>query len=149
MFNSKWIVRQIVVIGVIGLNSYIASAIEPQEQIEYRKSVMKTLDEGVAAYRSAVELGAPSAELAKHLKLLSLTSGQIKKAFEPRVEGGRAKTDVWKKWPDFVKRAESQGTRLRQLSDSVASGAVSTKSIDLNAALGCAGCHDAYRRPQK
>ena len=134
---AKWII-------FLASCSTVGWAVEPGEQIEYRKSVMRTLDEGVVAYQTAVQLGAPQAELAKHLRVLALTSGQIKKAFEPRVEGGYAKPDIWKKWADFSKRAETQNSKLMQLSESTApfSGA-----NDIKTALGCGGCHDAYRQP--
>ena len=59
----------------------ISWSLELGEQIEYRKSVMKTLDEGVVAYRSALQLGASRAEIAKHLKVLGaaglIEAGQV------------------------------------------------------------------------
>lgn len=140
---SRWLL--LVMLGMSA--STTGFAVEAGEQIEYRKSVMKTLDEEMAAYRSAAELNAPPAVLAKHLKSLAMTSGQIKKAFEPRVEGGRAKGDIWKKWPDFMKRAESQALKLQQLSESAGAAGATAASIDLKSALGCSGCHEAYRNP--
>ena len=121
-------------------------AVEPGEQIEYRKSVMKTLDEGLVAYQTAMTLGAPHSEIALHLRVLALTSGQIKRAFEPRIEGGYAKPDIWKKWSEFSKRAESQSARLMQLSASAASAPLPTAN-DLKTALGCVGCHQTFRQP--
>ena len=125
----------------------ISWSLELGEQIEYRKSVMKTLDEGVVAYRSALQLGASRAEIAKHLKVLALTSGQIKAAFEPRVDGGYAKADVWKKWADFSRRADTQSAKFAQLSELAASGVLSPINPDPTSALGCVACHNAYRLP--
>jgi len=135
---GKWVV-------LLACCSSIGWSVEPGEQIEYRKSVMKTLDEGVVAYQTALKLGAPQSEISRHLKSLALTSGQIKKAFEPRVEGGYAKPDVWKKWSDFSKRADAQSARLMQLSELAASGSLSGGN-DPKTALGCSGCHDAFRQ---
>jgi cytochrome c556 len=126
--------------------SSLALAVEPGEQVEYRKSVMKTLDEGVTAYRTAVQLGVPQSELAKHLRLLALTSSQISKAFEPRIDGGQAKPDVWRKWSEFSKRADSQSAKLMQLAESGAVGSLSGANSPENA-LGCDACHEAFRRP--
>lgn len=135
----KWII-------LLACCSSLAQAVEPGEQIEYRKSIMKTLDKGVVAYQSAVQLGVPPAEIAKHLQVLAMTSGHIKKAFEPQVEGGYAKADIWKKWADFAKRADNQSAKLTQLSESVGAGRV-LGANDLKAALGCAGCHESFRQP--
>jgi cytochrome c556 len=143
MEGAMRIMRWIILLACF---SSVSGAVEPAEQIEYRKSVMKTLDEGLMAYQTATQLGVPQSEIAQHLRALALTSGQIKKAFEPRIEGGYAKPDVWKKWSEFSKRAESQSSKLMQLSTSAASGSLPGAN-ELKTALGCVGCHEAFRQP--
>src|SRR3954469_23709535 len=71
---------------------------DDQDVIDYRTHVMKTIGEQLGAVGMIVENKAPPDNFAIHLKALAVTATQAKKAFEPKVQGGNAKPEVWGNW---------------------------------------------------
>ena len=70
-------------------------------------------------------------------------------AFEPNVEGGDSKPDVWAKWPDFEKKMKEFAANTAELAKLAKEGGAAAAQPKLQAALTCKGCHDTYRVPKK
>src|ERR1700704_6744856 len=79
---------------------------DDQDVIAYRRHIMKTLGEQALALDMMIQQRVPNDNFQKHLQIIALTVGTAKKAFEPRVVGGRAKAAVWDQWADFSKRLD-------------------------------------------
>jgi cytochrome c556 len=121
---------------------------DPQDTIDYRRHVMKTMGEQVAAIRMILEKKAPADNLAVHVAVIAATAPQAKKAFEPQVPGGNAKPAVWADWADFSKRLDSLVAATDELAKAAKGSAAAVTGAKLQA-LPCQGCHETYRVPPK
>ena len=118
-----------------------------QDIIQFREAVMKTLNEQSAILGEIASGAVPDDNLVVHMDELALTASTALKAFEPKVQGGEAKPDVWAKWPDFSKR-------MSDFAQQTAAGAKIAKDQGKDAAMvqlinyadSCKGCHDMYRQ---
>ena len=65
-------------------------------------------------------------------------------------ETSRAKAEIWQKWDDFVKSAETFRTEADQLALVTAEGKAGEAREQLKKVFGgCKSCHDTFRRPDK
>jgi cytochrome c556 len=119
---------------------------DDQDVVDYRQHVMKTLGEQMDAVGMILESKAPADNLGLHLKVLAVTATQAKKAFEPKVQGGNAKPEVWANWPDFSKRLDELVAATADLA--AAQPAVAAVGAKLKS-VKCKSCHDTYRVPPK
>jgi cytochrome c556 len=122
---------------------------DDQDAIDYRRHVMKTMGEQMAAIGMILEKKAPADNFAVHMKVLAVTAPQAKKAFEPKVAGGNAKPEVWANWADFTKRLDALVASTDELAKLAKDGGVAAVAPKLATALNCKGCHDTYRVPPK
>ena len=120
---------------------------DDQDVIDYRRHIMHTMGEQVAMLGMIMEQRAPATNLATHAQILAITASTAKKAFEPNVEGGEAKPEVWAKWPDFAKRLDELVAVTDALAKTAKAGDVSATAPKLKE-LTCKGCHDTYRKPK-
>jgi cytochrome c556 len=80
------------VVALLALTCLTAAAVaDDQDAIDYRKHVMSTLGEQVAAIDLIVAKKAPADAFAVHVKTIAIAAGQAKLAFEPKVAGGNSK----------------------------------------------------------
>jgi cytochrome c556 len=136
---------------VFALAALAASATvsaDPQDSVDYRRHIMKTMGEQMAAIRMILDKKAPADNLAVHLSIIATTAPQAKKAFEPNVPGGKAKPDVWANWTDFSKRLDTLVAATDELAKAARSGGVGAVSAKLQS-LNCQSCHETYRAPLK
>jgi len=62
----------------------------------------------------------------------------------------RAKDEIWQKWDEFVKSAETLRGEADQLALVVADGKADAAGAQLKKVFGaCKGCHDSFRKPDK
>ncbi len=121
---------------------------EEQDFIDYRQHAMRTLKEEMSIIGMILEKKAPADEFASHARMLSLAASTLKVAFETQADGGSSKPEVWSQWQDFSKRLESLQAAAREIEKAAKAGDVSSASERMKA-LGCKGCHDTYRVPDK
>ncbi len=126
-----------------------AIAADDKEIIEYRQHIMNTLNEQAAALGMIMSYAIPDDNAVAHFQAIALTAKTALKAFEPKVQGGEAKPDVWSNWADFSKRMNE----FVQNSEAVAkAGTAQGKEAAMQRvleALPCKGCHDIYRDESK
>jgi cytochrome c556 len=124
---------------------------DDQDVIDYRKHIMKSMGEQLAAIHMILDKKAPADNLAVHVKVLAVTATQAEKAFEPKVPGGNSKPAVWSSWPDFAKRLDTLVTSTSELAKTAQSGAAAAAALGpkLETALNCQSCHDTYMVPAK
>jgi cytochrome c556 len=122
---------------------------DDKEIIEYRQHIMNALNEQAAALGMIMSYAVPDDNAVAHFQAIALTAKTALKAFEPKVQGGEAKSDVWSNWADFSKRMNE----FAQNSEMVAKlGATQGKEAAMQRvldALPCKACHDVYRDEAK
>ncbi len=126
----------------------LQAAADDQDTIDYRQHVMKTLGEQLAAVNMILAGKAPPQSFAVHLQVLATAASQARKAFEPKIPGGKSKPQVWSSWPDFAQRLDALTAASSDLAKAAASGP-STLGPRIRASLDCEGCHRIYMIPDK
>jgi cytochrome c556 len=135
-------------IAFVGTLLPISGFADDQDVRDYRANVMKTLGEQFAALNQITKAKAPAADIATQAEVLSITARTVKIAFEPKVEGGKAKPEVWDKWDDFSKRLDELVAASADVAKSAKAGGVAAVTPKLSS-LSCKGCHDVYRVEKK
>jgi cytochrome c556 len=80
------------------------SLADDQDVIDYRKHIMDTLQAQVAALGMIMSGAIPDDNVIAHIDIVAATAATALKSFEPKVEGGDAKPEVWAQWDDFSAR---------------------------------------------
>jgi len=120
-------------------------AADPTDVIEYRKHVMKSLGTQAAALNAVLQGKAPAENLASHAETLALVATTALIAFEPNVEGGASKPEVWSKWEDFSKKMTEFAANTAELAKVAKAGGIPEVQAKMQATMTCRGCHDSYR----
>lgn len=126
-----------------------ASAADDKEIIEYRQHIMNALNEHGASLGMIMSFAVPDDNTVGHFQVIALLAKTSLEAFEPKVQGGESKPDVWAKWPDFSKRMKEFATNSEMVAKL---GAAQGKEVAMNHvldALPCKSCHDLYRDESK
>lgn len=84
-----------------------AWALEDKDVIDYRQRIMNTLGEQSGALGEALSTAIPADNLVAHLDAIALSAATALKSFEPKVQGGESKPEVWSNWADFQKRMQA------------------------------------------
>jgi cytochrome c556 len=122
---------------------------DDKEIIDYRQHIMKTLNEQSAALGQILSTTVPGDNTSAHIQAIALAASLALKAFEPKVQGGEAKPEVWGNWPDFSKRMTDfaqKTAEMARISREQGNDAALANVVD---ALSCKGCHDVYRAEKK
>lgn len=124
-----------------------AHADESNPVIEYRKRIMRSLEEQSAALGQILSTVVPEDNMSSHLEALALTASVALDSFKPKVEGGESMPEVWTKWDDFSKRMNEFAERTAAVAQAAKSGKASQEELvtSMTDALSCKGCHDVYR----
>jgi cytochrome c556 len=120
---------------------------DDQDVVDYRRHIMHSMGEQVAMLGLIAQQRAPASALATHAQVLAITASTAKKAFEPQVDGGEAKPDVWAQWQDFSKRLDTLVAATAELAKTAKGNDVAAAAPKLKD-LGCKSCHDTYRKPK-
>jgi cytochrome c556 len=142
--------RLLLVAGLI-LPALLPAAVyaDDKDVVDYRTHIMHTLNEQSAALGQILSGAIPEKNAQAHLEAIALSASTALKAFEPKVAGGEAKTEVWSNWTDFSKRMNDFARLTREaakVSKEKGFGSAGTNIID---ALSCKSCHDIYREEKK
>lgn len=117
---------------------------EGQDAIDYRKHIMDTLQEQVSALGMIMSGTIPDDNAVAHMEIIAETAKLALKSFEPKVEGGDAKPEVWSNWADFSARMQdfvTKSAEMARVGREQSLDEAYTLAID---ALNCKGCHDVY-----
>ena len=138
------------IIGGLAMSVAIAavpatSYADDQDVIDYRQHVMATLGAQAGALFMILQQKAPADNFASHVKALALTSAQALKAFEPHVEGGDAKPEIWANWDEFSGKMTELATNLAALDKAAQEGGMAAAGPLVKQSFTCQGCHDTYR----
>jgi len=122
---------------------------DDKDVIEYRQHVMSTLDHQTEQVGMILSSAIPDDNLAADLQIIALSAKTALKAFEPKVEGGQAKPEVWTNWADFSKRMTEFAQKTEALAKATKEQGRSAAEAGVVDALACKGCHDNYRDEKK
>ncbi len=118
---------------------------DDQDAIEYRQRVMESLNAQAAILGQIVSGAVPDDNVEKHLDILALLASTAQKSFEPKVQGGKSKPEVWSNWADFSKRMDEFAVKTAEaakIAHTQGSQAALSNMLDV---LSCKSCHDKYR----
>ena len=118
---------------------------DDQDVIDYRRHIMETLEAQTAALGMIMSGAIPDDNAVAHLDNIALTASTALKAFEPKIEGGDAKPEVWSDWEDFSKRMNEFAQKTAAMAKTAheqGKDEAYTQAID---ALSCKSCHDTYK----
>ena len=125
------------------------STADDQDVIDYRRHIMETLKAQTAALGMIMSGAIPDDNVVAHIDIIAETAATALKAFEPHVEGGDAKAEVWAKWDDFSARMNEFAAKTAAMAKTAhekGKDEALAQSID---ALSCKQCHDVYREKEK
>ncbi len=112
--------------------------------VTYRRHVMKTMGEQAAALGMVLQQKGPAENAAIHARTIALTAKAALKAFEPQVQGGEAKAEIWRNWPDFRKRLQALSAGADDLAVVAERDGLPAMQAKIMSVLSCKSCHDAY-----
>jgi len=137
--------RTVGVMILIGATWGVTAQADDQDVIDYRQHIMKTLEAQSAALGQILSGAIPDDNLVAHLDTLALTASTALKAYEPKVQGGESKPEVWTKWPDFSKRMKDFADKTAQTAKIAKAQGKDAATEHVLEALSCKSCHDVYR----
>jgi len=128
------------------LAAFGAAAAEDKDIIDYRQHIMRTMEEQTAIIGMIVSGAAPEEGMKASAESIALAASIALKSFEAKVQGGKAKPEVWSKWDDFSARMKKFAEKSAELSVAAKKGAsIGELTGILVEALPCKECHDTYR----
>lgn len=117
---------------------------EGQDAIDYRKHIMQSLQAQTSALGMIMSGTVPDDNAVAHMEIIAETAKTALKSFEPKVEGGDAKPEVWSNWADFSARMQdfvTKSAEMARVGREQSLDEAYTLAID---ALNCKSCHDVY-----
>ena len=122
-----------------------ASTADDQDVIDYRRHIMETLKAQTAALGMIMSGAIPDDNAIAHIDILAATAATALKSFEPKVEGGDAKAEVWAQWDDFSARMNDFAAKTAEMSKTAHEKGKDEAFLLVMDALTCKQCHDTYR----
>ena len=117
---------------------------DDQDVIDYRKHIMQTLQAQTAALGMILSGAIPDDNVVAHLDTIALTASTALKSFEPHVEGGDAKPEVWSNWADFSARMNDFAAKTATMAKTAHAQGKDAALEQVIDALSCKSCHDDY-----
>lgn len=121
------------------------STADDQDVIDYRRHIMDTLKAQTAALGMIMSGAIPDDNVVAHIDILAATAATALKSFEPKVEGGDAKAEVWAHWDDFSARMNDFAAKTAAMSKMAHEKGKDEALLQAMDALTCKQCHDTYR----
>jgi cytochrome c556 len=142
-------VAGLLLLPMFSIGPSIVAQADDQDAIDYRELIMKELDAEAAALGMIVSGQVPPDALALQARALASSAKSALKAFEPKVQGGEAKPEVWAKWDDFSKRMQVFAQKSEEMAKVSEGGDVRAVTELMIGAMPCKECHDIYRNKKK
>jgi cytochrome c556 len=121
------------------------STADDQDVIDYRRHIMETLKAQTAALGMIMSGAIPDDNVVAHIDIIAQTAAIALRSFEPKVEGGDAKAEVWAKWDDFSARMNEFAEKTATMSRTAHEKGKDEALLQAVDALSCKQCHDVYR----
>jgi cytochrome c556 len=121
------------------------SGADDQDVIDYRRHIMETLKAQVTALGMIMSGAIPDDNAVAHMDIIAATAATALKSFEPKVEGGDAKPEVWAQWDDFSARMNDFAARTAAMAKTAHEKGKDEALLQAMDALTCKQCHDDYR----
>ncbi len=121
------------------------SGADDQDVIDYRRHIMETLKAQTAALGMIMSGAIPDDNAVAHMDIIAEAASTALKAFEPRVEGGDARAEVWAKWDDFSARMNAFAEKTAAMAKTAHEQGKDEALLQVMDALTCKQCHDDYR----
>jgi cytochrome c556 len=122
---------------------------DDKDVVDYRQHIMKSLEQQTAALGQILSGAGPAENTVAHMQTLALTASLALKSFEPKVEGGASKPEVWKDWADFSKRMKQFADASAEMAKVAREQGPDQAAMHVIEALPCKDCHDKYRDEKK
>lgn len=122
-----------------------ASMADDQDVIDYRRHIMETLKAQTAALGMIMSGAIPDDNVIAHIDILAATAATALKSFEPKVDGGDARAEVWAQWDDFSARMNDFAAKTAAMSKTAHEKGKDEALLQVMDALTCKQCHDTYR----
>jgi cytochrome c556 len=122
-----------------------ASTADDQDVIDYRRGIMDTLKAQSSALGMIMSGAIPDDNVVAHIDIIAETASIALKSFEPKVEGGDAKAEVWARWDDFSARMNEFAGKAAAMSKTAHEKGKDAALEQVVDALTCKQCHDVYR----
>ncbi len=133
--------------------SIVTHAVQPEDLIKYRQSVMLSQRAHMAAATAIIEGKVEfKDQLADHVKALEATTKMIPGLFPEGSDMGDTKAleSVWKNNAEFLKRAKITQEKSQMLAKAVTSGDTAQYGVLLKDLLdACKSCHKDFRAKEK
>ena len=123
----------------------MTSTADDQDVIDYRRHIMETLKAQTAALGMIMSGAIPDDNVVAHIDIIAGTAATALKSFEPKVEGGDAKAEVWAQWDDFSARMNDFAAKTAAMSKAAHEQGKDEALLLAMDALTCKQCHDDYR----
>jgi len=124
---------------------------DAKDAIAFRAYLMENVGDNAKELNDKVKAGKIKAAKV-NAQAIALHATRIPELFPQgsTSETSKAKAEIWQKWDDFVKAAETLRNEADQLALTLADGKADATGAQLKKVFGaCKGCHDTFRKPDK
>jgi cytochrome c556 len=124
---------------------------EGKDPIAFRNYLMENVGGNAKEINDKLKAGQPAA-VKVNAQAIALHATRIPELFPKgsTSETSKAKAEIWQKWDEFVKSAESLRNEADQLAVTAADGKADAVGAQAKKVFGsCKGCHDSFRKPEK
>jgi cytochrome c556 len=152
IFNHRTIIFA-VIISFCGIFSAQAAESDHADMIKYRRSIMKSQREHMAAAMAIIQGKVDfKVQLADHVRAMEATTGVIAELFPAGTDSGDtlALGEVWSNRAEFNKRARETSEKAALLTKVVVAGDVSNYNLRATELLdSCKACHKLFRKKEE
>ena len=122
-----------------------------KDPIAFRAYLMANIGDNAKELNDKIKAGKPAA-VKVNAQAIALHATRIPELFPQgsTSETSKAKEEIWQKWDEFVKSAETLRNEADQLAFTAADGKAEAVGAQAKKVFGaCKGCHDSFRKPEK
>lgn len=122
-----------------------------KDPIAFRNYLMENIGANAKEINDKLKAGQPAA-VKVNAQAIALHATRIPDLFPKgsTSETSKAKEEIWQKWDEFVKSAESLRNEADQLAVTATDGKADAVGTQAKKVFGsCKGCHDGFRKPEK
>jgi len=122
-----------------------------KDPVAFRAYLMENIGDNAKELNDKLKAGKPAA-VKVNAQAIALHATRIPELFPQgsTSETSKAKAEIWQKWDEFVKSAETLRSEADQLAVTAADGQAEAVGAQAKKVFGaCKGCHDNFRKPEK
>lgn len=124
---------------------------DSKDVIAFRTYLMENIGDNAKEMNDKIKAG-KIATAKVNAQAIALHATRIPELFPQgsTSETSKAKPEIWQKWDEFVKSADTLKTEADQLVVTIAEGKSDEVTTQLKKVFGaCKSCHDTFRKPEK